>query len=415
MTDSESDIGTGEGPPGVAARIDADETISLLQELVQIETPYFREEEGVEFVYEWLTAEGLEPEFHHVSEPELTGFEGRNVLVHLEGEDSSAPTLLVNAHVDTVELVDGWTEDPLSGRVDSGRLYGQGAADMKAGLAAAMMAVRAVANSDVGLAGDLLFSVVVDEEGPYGLGTDQLIRDGLLEDCDMAVVPEPGPVLARGDVTNPALFLGARGRFLYDIAVEGEAAHASTPTKGTNAVVDAGRVAGALSAMETGSHPRLGRGSVCPLKIEGGSETLSVPGECRLVVDRHVVPGERQASVVAEAQAVADSLELASSVSVSLRPTPHEGARYGPYVVDESEPVVRGLQAATTAVTGESPALGYFESVGDFNYLCHRAGIPTVVLGPTGGNIHSTGEWVDTAETVSVARILAAGVAELLT
>ena len=398
--------------PALVDSIDRAETIELLRDLVRIESPYFHEAEIVEFVYGWLEDRGLDPEYHHVAEPDLTGYEGRNVVVDLDGSDPTAPTLLLNAHVDTVEIVDTWEEDPLSARVEDGRLYGQGAADMKAGLAAAMVSVAALAEAD--LAGDVRFTAVVDEEGPYGLGTDQLLRDGLVDDCDMAIVTEPGPTLARDDVASPALIIGARGRFLYDIEVTGRAAHGSTPDQGSNAVLDAGRVAQALTEMPVGEHPQLGSGSVCPLAIEGGSETLSVPAHCRLLVDRHVVLGETERGVIADAEAVIEALDLDSSVSVGLRDVPHPAARYGPYVVPENHPLVVGLSTATETVTGQPPALSYLLSVGDFNYLGHRANIPTVILGPDGGNLHSAGEWVDLDDTVQIARILAAGALELL-
>lgn len=410
MTEESSRPVTDSQP--VVDSIDRAETISLLGDLVGIESPYFREEEIVEFVYGWLEARGLDPEYHPVSEPDLTGYEGRNVLVHLEGSDPTAPTLLINAHVDTVEVVDTWEEDPFAGRIEDGRLYGQGAADMKAGLAAAMVTVAALADAE--LAGDVLFTAVVDEEGPYGLGTDQLLRDGLLEDCDMAVVTEPGPTLARDDVESPALIVGARGRYLYDVDVSGRAAHGSTPERGINAVLDAGRVARTLAEMPVGQHPQLGSGSVCPLAIEGGDETLSVPARCHLLVDRHVVIGETEREVVAEAEAAVEALDLESSVSVGLRDVPHPAARYGPYVVPEDHPLVVGLSRATETVTGRTPAISTFRSVGDFNYLGHRADIPTVILGPTGGNLHGAGEWVDLDETVQVARILGTGAIELL-
>jgi len=397
----------------VVDSIDREETIGLLGDLVGIESPYFHEGEIVEFVHGWLAARGLDPEYHPVSDPEVTGYEGRNVVVNLEGSDPTAPTLLINAHVDTVEIVDTWEEDPLSGRIEDGRLYGQGAADMKAGLAAAMVTVAALAEAD--LAGDVRFAAVVDEEGPYGLGTDQLLRDGLVDDCDMAVVTEPGPALARDDVESPALIVGARGRFLYDIDVTGRAAHGSTPDRGINAVLDAGRVARALTEMPLGQHPDLGSGSICPLAIEGGSETLSVPAHCRLVVDRHVVLGETERGVIAEAEAAIEALDLDSSVSVGLREVPHPGARYGPYVVPRDHPLVLGLSRATESVTGRAPAISYLLSVGDFNYLGHRADVPTVILGPDGGNLHSAGEWVDLDDTVQVARILGAGAVDLLT
>lgn len=397
---------------GTPDAIDPDATIELLQELVRIESPYFEEDEIVAFVYDWLAEAGLEPEYHPVSEPELTGYEGNNVLARLEGSDPDAPTLLVNAHVDTVEIVDGWDEDPLSGRLEDGRCYGQGACDMKGGLAAAMVAVRALAGAD--LRGDVLFTAVVDEEGPYGLGANQLLRDGVVDDCDAAIVTEPGPVLAQSDLENPALLLGARGRFLYDIAVRGRAAHGSKPHEGTNAVVDAGRLAAALAEMDVGTHPKLGAGSVCPLSIEGGGETLSVPDACRLLVDRHVVPGEGPDDVLEDAERVADGLELDSEVEIGFREAPASDVYYGPYTTDEDHPMVRSLEAGAESVTGTSPAIGYFSSVGDFNYFGHRAGLPTVILGPDGKNIHGAGEFVYADEVVDVARILVAAASDYL-
>lgn len=418
MTEEPQSAPTDDDPDGTVStvldHVDPDETIDLLQSLVRVESPYFHESTIVEFVFDWLADRGLDPTYHAVSEPDITGYEGRNVLARLDGTDPDAPTLMLNGHLDTVEIVDEWTEDPLSGRIEAGRLYGQGAADMKAGVAAAMTAFAALADADVELAGDVLLAAVVDEEGPYGLGTDQLIRDGITDECDMAIVTEPGPIFDSDGGTNPTLYIGARGRYLYDIEVRGTAAHASQPENGRNAVVAAGVLADALTEMAVDTHPLLGAGSICPLAIDGGGETLSVPESCRLVVDRHTVPGETAASVVADAEAVFDSLDLDADVDVGLRPVPHPDARYGPYVYDEKEPLVQGLSVATERVTGQPPTLGYFRSVGDFNYLGHRANLPTVILGPDGGNVHAAGEWVDVQETVEVTEILAAGMVELL-
>lgn len=395
-----------EHPSTSAGEIDPGETIELLQELVRIPSPYFEEGEIVEFVHGWLANAGLDPEYQAVSEPEITGFEGHNVLARLEGCDPEAPTLLLNAHVDTVQLVEGWEEDPLSGRVEDGKLYGQGACDMKGGLAAIIVAFQELADAD--LRGDVVLSAVVDEEGPYGLGADRMIRDGITDDCDAAIVTEPGPILAQSEIENPALLLGARGRFLYDLTVRGHAAHGSQPGKGKNAVVDAGRLAEALAAMDVGSHPKLGDGSVCPLSIEGGSQTLSVPDRCRLLVDRHVVVGEDAGSVLADAERVVADLDLACDVEVGFREAPADDMRYGPYVTDEDHPLVEALASATEFVTGTEPAIGYFASVGDFNYFGHRAELPTVILGPDGENIHGTGEFVYTDDVVSVAEIIVA-------
>lgn len=398
--------------------IDPEETIDLLQELVRIPSPYFEEDEVATFVFEWLADHGLDPRYHHVSEPAVTGFEGDNVIARLDGADLDAPCLLLNAHMDTVQIVDGWDEDPVSGRIEDGRLYGQGACDMKGGLAAAMVALAALAaiedETPGSLRGDVLFTAVVDEEGPYSLGTDRLIRDGYLDDCDMAIVPEPGPLLAQTPVEHPALMIGARGRVLVEILVEGSPAHGSKPDEGRNAVVVASKIATAIEEMPIGSHPELGAGSVCPLLLEGGSETLSVPDRARLLVDRHIVVGETADQVLQEVRDLVDSLDLDAAVSVGLRDAPEPDMGYGPYVTDPDHPLLDALSSASRATTGRDPDIGYFSSVGDFNLLGHRLGLPTAIVGPDGGNIHGTGEYVDTADVVDVARILARGIDQLL-
>ncbi|MFD1515346.1 M20 family metallopeptidase [Halomarina rubra] len=399
-------------PRSVADTVDAEATVDLLQDLVRIRSPYFEEAEITEFVYDWLDDRDLDPDYHHVSEPDITGFEGDNVVARLVGDDPDAPTLLLNAHVDTVKIVEAWDEDPCSGRIEDGKLYGQGACDMKGGLAAIMVAFEALA--DVDLAGDVLFTAVVDEEGPYGLGADALVRDGYTDDCDAAVVTEPGPILCQSDVENPALVLGARGRFLYDVEVTGRAAHGSQPEKGVNAVVDAGRVAEALDELEVDSHPQLGDGSVCPLFVEGGGQTLSVPESARLMADRHVVPGETKAVVREQAEAAIESLDLDSEVDVDFREAPADDVYYGPYVTDPDHPLVGALDGATREVAGVAPEVGYFSSVGDFNYFGDRADLPTVIVGPDGENIHSAGEFVYTDDVVEVARIVTAGAASYL-
>ena len=390
----------------VADAIDGEATVELLRDLVRIRSPYFEEAQITEFVHDWLDDRDLDPEYHHVSEPDITGYEGDNVVARLEGDDPGAPTLLLNAHMDTVKIVDAWEEDPCSGRIEDGKLYGQGACDMKGGLAGIMVAFEALA--DVDLAGDVLFTAVVDEEGPYGLGADALIRDGFTDDCDAAIVTEPGPILAQSDVENPALVLGARGRFLYDVEVTGRAAHGSQPHKGVNAVVDAGRVAEALDGLDVDSHPKLGDGSVCPIRIEGGSQTLSVPESAHLMVDRHVVPGETKEAVREQAEAAVDDLDLESDVEIGFREAPADDIYYGPYVTDEDHPLVRSLDSATHEVAGTAPEVAYFSSVGDFNYFGDRADLPTVIVGPDGENIHGAGEFVHTDEVVEVARIVAA-------
>ncbi|HUF12354.1 MAG TPA: M20/M25/M40 family metallo-hydrolase, partial [Longimicrobiales bacterium] len=82
-------------------------------------------------------------------------------------------SLMLNGHIDTVSLAG--MHEPLSGRVDNGRLYGRGAYDMKGGVAACFGAVRALRDAGIRLRGDLVVTAVADEEFE-SLGIQQVVR-----------------------------------------------------------------------------------------------------------------------------------------------------------------------------------------------------------------------------------------------
>src|SRR5690606_30590731 len=93
-------------------------------------------------------------------------------------ENGAGPTLLLNGHTDTVLAVAGWSSDPWTARRDGDRLYGLGAADMKSGVAAAMLATRALAERRDGWQGTVIFTSVVDEEA-YSIAARARVAGGL--------------------------------------------------------------------------------------------------------------------------------------------------------------------------------------------------------------------------------------------
>src|SRR6478672_8519086 len=103
------------------------------------------------FVAEWARGAGLDVEFDEAAP-------GRpNVIVTARGSGGGR-SLMLNAHMDTVGVVG--MDEPFSGRIDGGRVYGRGACDMKASLAASLLAaVRAKA---LGLRGDVVVTAVSD-------------------------------------------------------------------------------------------------------------------------------------------------------------------------------------------------------------------------------------------------------------
>src|SRR5829696_1446927 len=111
------------------------------------------------------------------------------VAARLPGSGSGR-TLAFNGHVDVVPVGDAraWTHDPWRGESASGRLWGRGAADMKGGVACALVAMRAIRESGVTLAGDLWAHIVADEE-VVGRSTRHLLRQ--LPAVDAVLVAEP--------------------------------------------------------------------------------------------------------------------------------------------------------------------------------------------------------------------------------
>jgi len=126
-------------------------------------------------------------------------------------------SLLFNGHIDVVPEGDlaRWSDHPFSGIVRDGRLFGRGASDQKAGVAAMIYALQAVIEAGVELAGDVILETVVDEE-TGGNGTLACAHRGYR--ADAAVFTEP---------TDGKAYHAHVGGQLYDISVKGQAAHPS--------------------------------------------------------------------------------------------------------------------------------------------------------------------------------------------
>src|SRR4051812_9471182 len=212
------------------------------------------------------------------------------VLVRAPGAGDGG-TLLLCAHTDTVG-VEGM-DAPHRPRVDGDRLYGRGAYDMKAGLAAALVAAREAGRR--GLAGDVVVACVADEEHA-SIGVHEALRHVR---ADAAIVTEP---------TELELVIAHKGFVWSEIEVTGRAAHGSRPHLGVDAIVKMGAVLEGLGALDRSLgarvHPRLGRGSVHASLIEGGAELSSYPARCTLRLERRTLPSESAEQVEGELAAL---------------------------------------------------------------------------------------------------------------
>lgn len=365
----------------LAAATDVEEAYSLTAELVRHRC-YPGEEEAVQLVVaDWFRALNLEPELQP-TEPHRP-----NVIVRVE--NGPGPTLLLNGHVDTVLADPRWEYDPWQGRRDGDRFYGLGAGDMKCGVAAAMLATRFLAANRGLWSGMVLFTSVVDEEA-YSIGAHALIDSGMR--ADYCIVTE-------SSWDWPCL--GAFGKYLVRVDITGKAAHASWPEQGINAAVEAARFVARLDEIELPAHPLI-RASQCVLSSLSGNAqyVITIPEHATVLINRHTVPGETEASVVASYQAIADRLGSPATFAISIDPP-----RYPSWETPVDHLLVRAFARAYQAETGEPPQYAY-TGYGDPNLFSTNAGIPTVMCGARGGNFHEADEWTDLPTIVSATRML---------
>ncbi len=254
-----------------------------------------------------------------------------------------------------------------------GRLYGRGSADMKGSLAAAMLAFREAA---LGTEGELIFVSYVGEESG-GVGVRGAIEDGFVP--DYAVVGEGSTNYSGSDVTDVAVtHKGRRGSTLY---IDGQAAHASEPEAGENAIYRASDAIGRIRELEAPETAVLGNrvtGSIVVTEIEGGSAWNVVPEGCTVTLDERTVPGER-----ALLEPVEELPGVAWGIDQDLPPMACEEPAFGRLVGE----------AADAAQSG-SPAQVVKPHATDAGWLA-EAGTTCVVCGASEpGEAHTANESV---------------------
>ena len=392
------------GVYNVKSIIDKEKLEKLLSELISIYSPYLKEEEMMNYIFGWFRERNLPAEFQRYSEDRILSYKGINVIGRLKG-NRPGPVILLNGHADTVEKTSDWSTDPLKAHISNGRLYGLGALDMKAGVAAIMLAIEAFYNNHKEFAGEVIYTIVSDEEGPYGLGTDAVILDGLADDADCAIVTEPSSGFTGEEF--PVLCLGARGGYNYTVYLKGKASHAANPEKGINAISEASKLIVELEKSELIEDDKLGKGDIAVISIEGGGAACSVAELASFTVFRHVVRGETKEYLIKEVHKAAERAGIRAEIKVVFRDSPHRlNDGFMPYVIDEDNHYTTILQNSIEEVTGRKAAIDYFSSIGDFNYLGTRLKIPTFVFGPSGDNFHSSDEYVEIDSVVKTSEVI---------
>ena len=347
-----------------------------------------------------------EPDFPGV---EVERSEAWGLVGRLAGDGSGeGRTLMLNGHVDVVPPGDphAWsTGDPFSGRVAGDIVYGRGACDMKAGVVAALFAVRAVRRAGAPLRGDLLLACVPGEEDG-GLGTYGVLRRGWRSDA--CVVPEP---------TSLDLVPANAGALTFRLRVPGQATHASRRTEGVSAVEKFLPVWHALVRLEhrrnTDVDPLMRRWPIAyPLsigKVQAGDWASTVP-------DLLVAEGRLGVALDEPVETARAELESAVAAACDEDPWLREhpvtvqwwGGQFAPGRLPESSDLPDLVARAHAVAGGGSQDVWGGPYGSDLRLLTGLGGIPTIHYGPGDSALaHAPDESVPIREVVLAARALA--------
>ena len=288
------------------------------------------------------------------------------------------PTLLLDAHTDTVGIAPGsvWTRDPFGAEIADGYLYGRGAADMKGALAAML---HAAANVDKNkLAGKVVISASVMEE-VYEGGALKTVMDEIKP--DFVVI---------GEASELELVRGGRGRAEIHLETIGKPSHSSSPHLGVNAIHLMMKVIQAVDNLKLGEHPLMGPGILALTDIisEPYPAYSVIPAHCKATYDRRLLPGETVEGVLGdiaslpELKGVNFKAKIAEAEHQTYTGKLLQANKFFPaWELEESHPFVQkalsGLRAA-----GLNPAMRAYRFCTNAAYSMGEAGVPTIGFGP---------------------------------
>lgn len=381
-----------------------EELCSLVRELVSIPSVNIPgEEEGKQleignFIYKKFKEIGLSNVCFQDVYPGAKNVLGETLA------SSEKIGIVFNGHMDTVN-VENMIIEPFETSTVDGKIYGRGTADMKSGLAAAIMATKAILALDINLKKRILLTAVVDEEG-LGRGINQLISEGL--EAEYGIVGEP---TCYGG--NLKIAIAHKGVVRLEVTVKGKASHGCEPNLGINAISKMCKVIQAIETelpkkLEKNYHHLLGKGTINIGTIHGGTQPNIIPDICKIKIDRRILPGEDLEYVKNEIEEIIECIrkkDTELNVSVEIAPDTIKRSSQ-PMEISSKEKIVETAVSVIERVTGIPGLLWGSPGYTDASPMVNRLKIPTIVLGP--GRVgHTQDEHVHINEVVHCTKIYA--------
>lgn len=399
-----------------------DELITFLKKIIQIPSVTGNEGPIQDYLSGYLKDLGVgldmfvpdldELRKHPAYVKESQPYNGRPNIVAMIKGSGGGKSLLFNGHIDVIPegAPENWEHKPWSGDVENGKLYGRGASDMKAGVAAFTMVIKAILASGVKLKGDLIAEYVMDEE-LTGNGTLACVMKGYKADAGICC-----------ETSSMKVQPGSIGRIWFEIKVKGKAAGIQRRFEGVNAI-DLGYIvtrivsefeAERLASISHPLYPDIKSSIPCMIgQFESGTYYSAFPDSCVLKGSMATVPGEDSNAV--KDKFVAFVKRRAGEEHPWLKENPPE-LIYTGYFAEPSEiptdsPIVKVLSGNFESLMGCPPDISGRQGAADIRFMNKYGNTPTVIFGPgLTEQMHANNEYVLVDDYINAAKILAATV-----
>ena len=342
--------------------------------------------------------------------PPLIDYTGRDPVAAIHRpREAVGRSLMLQGHIDVVPegAAELWTTPPFEPAIRDRRLYGRGAADMKAGVAASLMALKALRLAGLQPAAEVQVAAVIEEECT---GNGALAVMQALDKPDACLIPEPGP-------GYPAQYVAQVGVVWAWVTVIGRPTHVREAHAGINAIEAAMAIAGRFKIYEEEMnrgerrHPAFAADNH-PINvnlgtIEGGEWNSSVPTKARIGLRVGVMPGQSCRDVAASISRIVTEAAAALQLPAGHARVEFQGFMADGCLFPAEQEISRAAAACHDAVFGVSLREYAAPGLTDGRFYTLYQGTPTTCYGPDSQNIHGIDESVGLDSLHGVTQALA--------
>lgn len=305
-------------------------------------------------------------------------------------------SILLYSHLDTVGISNGWLTDPFKLTIKGDKAYGLGAWDMKAGMAANILAFQNFQPKNYNL--KMVFCV--DEEN-ISKGGHVLIKSPFMKDVQCVLSPEPA-----FNYGNNGIVTGRIGRAVYDIEIQGESKHFAFYESKYDINKFVGELLISLNEINHDDTPQQ-KQFVFARKIQSEAIGMSIPQKTNIQLDSSVLPPNTHKKILNTIKTITKKLNkkyhnyFKISVNFFKRETPF----LEPYEINQHNNYLKILSQSVYEITGKKAVPYFRSSVADENIFGSH-GYTVLGIGPKGGNAHAPNEWVSLSSLETLYNIL---------